>query len=128
MLERSRCTSDSEYYSSLFHELVHATGHESRLNRKSEIKDKDEYALEELVAEMGAAMLCAHTGIFQEVEENVAAYCAGWIKKLKNDKHMLVKAGGRARKAVEYILGKEAQATSESDENNGAADAEKLAA
>ena len=105
MLARERCKTDEQYYSSIFHELAHATGHVSRLDRVlSTDKNSTSYWFEELIAEMGAAMLSAHAGIFQEIEENAAAYCAAWIERLKTDKHMLVKAGGRSRKAVEYIL------------------------
>jgi antirestriction protein ArdC len=75
MAERSACVSDSSYYDTLFHELTDATGHKSRLNRMdgdtcwNRFGSKP-YANEELVAEMGAAMLCAECGIFQETQEN----------------------------------------------------------
>ena len=79
--------SPEEYYSTLFHELAHSTGHESRLNR-STLTDmapfgSSNYSKEELVAEMTAAMLCGVTGITQETIENSAAYLRGWLKKLR---------------------------------------------
>ena len=75
---RSHCTSDEAFYSTLFHELTHSTGHSSRLGREQDMGGwhrfgSSTYANEELVAEMGAAMLSAHAGIFQAVEENSAA-------------------------------------------------------
>lgn len=101
-------TTPEEYYSTLFHELVHATGHERRCNRKgitgvinfgSEI-----YAQEELVAEMGAAFLCGESGLTPAVIENQAAYIQGWLTKLKNDPKCLVQAAGQAQKAADFIL------------------------
>lgn len=97
-----------EYYSTLFHEYVHATGHEKRLARKSILEPSyfgsHEYSKEELVAEMGAAFLCGHAGIENSTIENSAAYIKGWLKALKNDKTLLVHAAGQAQKAADYIL------------------------
>lgn len=97
-----------EYFSTLFHELAHSTGHENRLNRKGsgEIRhfgDAD-YSKEELVAEFGAAFLCAEAGISQAVITNQAAYIQGWLKALKNDSKLLVTAAAQAQKAADYIL------------------------
>jgi antirestriction protein ArdC len=110
MTERSACVSDSAYYDTLFHELTHATGHESRLNRMEGDTAWDRfgskpYANEELVAEMGAAMLCSECGVFQETLENSAAYVANWLTKLENDKTLVVHAAGKAQRAADYILG-----------------------
>jgi len=97
-----------EYYSTLFHEYVHATGHEKRLGRKSILEPSyfgsHDYSKEELVAEMGAAFLCGHAGIENSTIENSAAYIKGWLKALKNDKTLLVHAAGQAQKAADYIL------------------------
>ena len=71
------------YYSTLYHELVHSTGHESRLNRLEAGFGTGPYAKEELVAEMGAAMLCGIAGI--ENQDQSAAYVAGWLERLRND-------------------------------------------
>lgn len=99
------------YYSTLFHELTHSTGHETRLNRKpSDVPifcgDK-EYSQEELVAEMGAAFLCGVTGIENHTIDNSAAYIDHWLTVLKDKKNkkMLVMAGAQAQKAADYIQG-----------------------
>lgn len=93
-----------EYYCTLFHELVHSTGHKSRLDRKFGKKFADEkYSKEELVAEFGAAMLCGIAGIDQPIIENSAAYIAGWIKALKKDSRLIVTAANAAQKAADYI-------------------------
>lgn len=91
-----------EYYSTLFHEAGHSTGHPSRLNRKD--PGTDAYGKEELVAEFCAAFLCAHTGIEQTVD-NSAAYIQGWSKALKNDPRLVSSAASKGEKAAEYILG-----------------------
>jgi antirestriction protein ArdC len=99
--------SAEEYYSALFHELAHSTGHERRLNR-SEITEvtgygSEPYSREELTAELASAYLCAITGIGQQTIENSAAYLQGWLKVLKDDKTLLIKAAGQAQKAADYI-------------------------
>jgi antirestriction protein ArdC len=109
MTERSACVSDSAFYSTEFHELVHSTGHASRLNRFQQDPcnhhfGSKSYACEELVAEMGAAMLCAESGIFQEIEENSAAYIANWLTKLENDNRLVVHAAAKAQRAADFIL------------------------
>ncbi|NVN91927.1 MAG: DUF1738 domain-containing protein [Desulfuromonadales bacterium] len=100
--------SPEEYYSTLFHELSHATGHSNRLARKSILEPSyfgsHEYSKEELVAEMGAAFLCGHCGIESITINNSAAYIAGWLKALKNDKTLLIHAAAQAQKASDYIL------------------------
>jgi antirestriction protein ArdC len=97
-----------EYYSTYFHELTHATGHSSRLSRKSILEPSyfgsHEYSKEELVAEMGAAFLCGHAGIENKTIENSAAYIQGWLRELKNDKTLLIHAAAQAQKATDYIL------------------------
>ena len=101
--------SGEEYYSTLFHELVHSTGHESRLRRH----DKNSpvsfgshcYSKEELVAEMGCAYLSNACGIVEKTINNSAAYISGWLQRLRNDKTFVVKAAAQAQKAVDYITG-----------------------
>ena len=110
MTERRACVSDERFYDTLFHELVHSTGHKSRLNRFEEENTSHKfgsrsYAQEELVAEMGAGFLCAECGIFQAVEENAAAYIASWLSKLANERTLVVHAAGKAAKAFDYIIG-----------------------
>lgn len=96
------------FYNILFHELVHSTGHPSRLDRK-EIATPDSfasesYSLEELTAEIGASFLSAYTGITQATIHNSAAYIASWLKVLRGDKRFVVFASSRAQKAVDLIL------------------------
>jgi antirestriction protein ArdC len=101
--------SPEEYYSTLFHELTHSTGHEARLNREGIVEGHrfgDElYSREELIAEMGAAMLCGVAGIEQVTLPNSAAYLAHWIGALKGDAKLLVSAAGAAQRASDLILG-----------------------
>jgi antirestriction protein ArdC len=97
------------YYCTLFHELIHSTGHEKRLNRKEITEDTsfgDElYSVEELVAEIGACYLNAYCGIENENIVNNTAYIQNWLQQLRNDKRFIVQASFRAQKAVDYILG-----------------------
>ena len=100
-----------EYYSTAFHELVHSTGHPKRLNREDNKKvaafGSDDYSREELVAEIGSAMLCSYCGIdCEKAFTNSVAYIQGWLSILKNDNRMIVWASSRAEKACDYILGK----------------------
>lgn len=93
------------YYSVLFHELAHSTGHESRVGRTfGATFGNDQYSREELIAEMTAAFLCGETGIAPQTLDNSAAYVASWLKVLKNDKKLIVTAAGQAQKAADYIL------------------------
>lgn len=101
-------TNAAEYYSTAFHECVHSTGHPSRLDRnlKGSFRGSEEYAAEELVAEIGSAYLCAAAGIDDdEAFNNSAAYLQGWAKRLKDDKKLFPVAAARAEKAARYILG-----------------------
>jgi antirestriction protein ArdC len=95
------------YVATKFHEYGHATGHESRLSRPGVMDvvafGSMNYSLEELVAELTSAYLCARTGIDNTLE-NSSAYIQNWLKTLKYDKTMLLKASGKAVAAVEYIL------------------------
>lgn len=98
------------YYSTLFHEFVHSTGHENRVNRKTITElnrfGSHEYSKEELIAELGASILCQHCGIDNDdTRGNSLAYIRGWIKALKDDVTLAVKAGQQAQKAVDHILG-----------------------
>ena len=99
--------SEEAYYSTLFHELVHSTGYEKRLNRKSlySIKGSEQYAFEELIAELGAMFLCLEAKIKNKRKiENSAAYIQSWIKVLQNNPDWIFKASRQAEKAVNYIL------------------------
>lgn len=95
------------YYNALFHELIHSTGHVNRLNRPGLMDPhfgSELYSKEELVAEMGATILCAHTGIKADIE-NSAAYIQSWLPILKNDRNMVIVAASHAQKAVDLIIG-----------------------
>ena len=96
------------YYGTLFHELVHSTGHNDRLNRMELIKNNGfrtkDYAIEELTAEMGASYLKSYAGIPIEHLETNASYIQGWLERLKNDKKIIVHASSQAQKATDYIL------------------------
>jgi antirestriction protein ArdC len=101
--------STTGHASTILHELTHSTGHASRLNRFERNGEpahfgSERYAREELVAEMGAAMLAATYGV-EIVFENSAAYVANWLGALKNDKSLVVKAAQQAQKAVDRISG-----------------------
>lgn len=97
------------YYATLFHELIHSTGHYSRLDRTAIFSEDDmraeSYSFEELVAEIGAALLCKLTGNFTEsVEQNSIAYLQGWKSRLSSNTDWLVSAASKAEKAVNYLL------------------------
>lgn len=96
-----------EYYCTLFHELIHSTGSAKRLDRLKSKKFGDEnYSIEELTAELGAAYVCAMVGINNErTEEQTAAYLQGWHSALRNDPKLFIQASQRAQKAVDYWTG-----------------------
>ena len=99
-----------EFYSTAFHEMTHSTGHQSRLNRLTQNAafGGDEYSKEELVAELGSSFLLNYTGIETPGSfQNNAAYIAGWLKALKDDKRLIISAAGKAEQAVKYILGEQ---------------------
>lgn len=107
--EMFRDTADStateNYYSTLFHELTHWTGAKHRLDRLNNDKfgGKD-YAFEELVAELGAAMCCASTGVTSSPREDHARYINNWLKALKSDKRFIFAAASQAQKAVDFLF------------------------
>lgn len=91
----------------LAHELTHWTRHPSRLDRDFGRKRQGDegYAREELVAEMGAAFLCADLGITPEVRADHAAYLASWLEVLNNDKRFIFTAASAAQRAADYLHG-----------------------
>ena len=99
---------DENYYSVLYHELIHSTGHKRRLNRHEKFPDHSfsskDYSQEELVAEMGAAFLCGITGIENKTIDNSVAYIESWLKRLKSDNKFVFSAASYAQHAVDYIL------------------------
>ena len=104
-------TETAEYYSTLFHEMTHSTGHTSRLNRFTgkaacAAFGSEEYSKEELIAEIGAASLVNYCGIeTRNSFRNSTAYLQSWIRALKNDPSMIISAAGKAEKAYAYIIG-----------------------
>jgi antirestriction protein ArdC len=108
VLERERFETAEDYYATVIHELAHATGHESRLNRKSLkefaiFKDKN-YCYEELVAETAQFMVMSFLGLHAETMFNSAAYLRGWLQRLQGEPTIFVKAMEDARRAAEYML------------------------
>jgi antirestriction protein ArdC len=107
---RDSFTGTVAYYATVFHELVHSTGHESRLKRfqqgAAHGKGSEVYSKEELVAEMGAAFLGAEAGLPDNLDQN-AAYIKSWLTVLKNDHGMVVSAASQAQKATNHILARE---------------------
>ena len=102
------------YYSTLFHELTHSTGHAGRLNRATLVDalrfGDTHYSKEELVAEMGAAVLCGVAGIENRTTDTSAGYIHGWLEKLRHDPRRLVQAASQAQRAADYMLGLDSQA------------------
>jgi antirestriction protein ArdC len=120
----------AHYYATLFHELGHSTGHKSRLARDGIVKSdgfgNHLYSKEELVAEMTAAMLCGVTGIDATgLLDNSAAYINSWLRKLQDDRKLVVQAAAQAQKAADMILGVkwDAETDSEAQETAPAAPA-----
>ena len=98
---------EADYWSTLLHEMVHSTGHATRMNREgitalSRRFGDPVYSFEELVAEMGSAFLCAQLGVLGHV--NHESYIEHWLKIMKEDKRALFRACRQAREASEYLL------------------------
>lgn len=121
MPARSTFPTAGGYYSTIFHELTHSTGHKSRTDRHADLANFafgcEDYGKEELVAEFGAAFLGALAGIDTDATlVNSAAYIASWQRAIKNaDRRLLISAASKATKAVSYITGP--VATSEDEED-----------
>ncbi|MEF8702224.1 MAG: zincin-like metallopeptidase domain-containing protein [Candidatus Accumulibacter sp. UW26] len=100
---RSSFRDQASYYSTALHELCHWTGHASRLGRKLGKRfGESAYAMEELIAEMGAAFLAAHCRLEGQVQH--ANYIASWLEVLKRDKRAVFTASAQAQKAADYLL------------------------
>jgi antirestriction protein ArdC len=102
-----------EFYSTLFHELAHSTGHPSRVGREG-IENvnsfgSESYSKEELIAEMTSAFLCGVAGISPAVLTNSASYLQAWISRLRGDSRLLISAASAAQKAADFILAKKAE-------------------
>lgn len=107
MISQYKQGNEGEYYSTVFHEFGHSTGHHSRLNRPFGFSKSDpKYAYEELVAEINAAILCNKAGVDNDATvKNSAAYLQGWMKACRQDPNLFVEAAAKADKASRYILG-----------------------
>jgi len=103
------------YYATLAHELTHWTRHPSRLNRDFGRKrwGDEGYAMEELVAELGAAFVCADLALTPELRADHAAYIASWLEVLKGDKRAIFSAAAHAQKAADFLAGTQVQAEPE---------------
>lgn len=111
--EKAQFENQAEWYSTVFHELTHSTGHPDRLNRleKGAEFGSAAYSKEELTAEIGAAALMNFCQLEQpETFENTAAYIDSWLSVLRQDKKAIISAASRAEKAMNFIFGKEVQA------------------
>lgn len=96
MPPKANFDNEDEYYSTLFHEMVHAT--------LLPLKRKLSYETEELVAEIGSSMICQEFGIIKQIDNSVA-YCANWAKHIKENKKALLTASSEANRAVKYLFG-----------------------
>jgi antirestriction protein ArdC len=103
------------YYATALHELTHWTSHKSRLDRSFNAKRFGDhgYAREELVAELGAAFLCADLGITPEVRDDHAAYLGHWLSVLKEDKRAIFSAAAHAQRAADFLQALQPQAAAE---------------
>jgi len=110
-----------EYYQTTFHEIIHSTGHEKRLSRFKDNEmvhfGSESYSKEELIAEIGAAMLAGITGIVNKTINNSVSYINSWIQQLENDSTLIVKAAAQAQKAADYIQGVEIIKAETSDQD-----------
>jgi antirestriction protein ArdC len=108
MPKRNSFENPEFYYQVLFHELIHSTGHASRLGRKELLEmaefGSEPYSIEELTAEMGSCFLTSYCGIVIDNLENNSAYIQNWMKVLKNDKRFIIYASGKAQQAVDFVL------------------------
>ena len=95
------------YYATLAHETTHWTRHEKRLNREFGRKrfGDEGYAMEELVAELGSAFLCADLELTPELRDDHASYLASWIAVLKNDPRAIFTAASHAQRAADFLNG-----------------------
>lgn len=106
-IDTEHASASENYYSTLFHELTHWSGAPHRLDRDKakNSREREKYAFEELVAELGAAFLCAQLGITQTTRDSHAIYIKGWLQALKNGNRFIFQAAAQAAKASEYLNG-----------------------
>ncbi|MBT3022041.1 MAG: DUF1738 domain-containing protein [Candidatus Thiodiazotropha sp. (ex Lucina aurantia)] len=112
MPEIGQFSSPEQYYSVFTHEITHSTGSKNRLNRDLSGRFGDQaYAFEELVAELGSAMICGTLGLEQQPRLDHAQYIKGWLSNLRNDHKFIIAAASHAQKAADYALNSAAQET-----------------
>lgn len=108
----------AHYYATRAHETIHWTGHATRLARDLSGRfGSDAYAAEELVAELGAAMWCAQTGLSAATRDDHAAYLAGWLRILRTDARALVTVASRAQRALDWLNTKTDRASTSTDQS-----------
>ena len=110
MPPRSSFRSPEDYHLTLFHEMTHATGHSSRLDREGITQPakfgSERYSKEELIAELGAAFLSNEAGTLTSLQfENSSAYLGSWIQKFQNDPRMIISAASQAQRSADFVLG-----------------------
>lgn len=105
MPELGQFHTPAHYYSVFAHEITHSTGNKNRLNRDlSGNFGSKTYAFEELVAELGSAMICGTIGLEQKPREDHAQYIKGWLTRLRSDNKFIITAASKAQKAADYAL------------------------
>lgn len=116
MPQKATFVTEGNYWGTLLHELSHWTGHSSRLGRPlcGQTQDREQYAKEELIAEMGSAFLCAHVGIPGNLQH--PEYIASWLNVLKNDKRAFFAACREAQKVADYLVKEKAEEPGTTDE------------
>lgn len=102
-VDSSHGSKKHNYYATAIHELIHWSGHDTRMKRNLANNSTEQYAYEELVAELGAAIICTRLENTITPRTDHAAYLKSWIKHLKNDFHYLFKAVDDAKKAVHFL-------------------------
>lgn len=124
MPTRGAFQNEEGYYATLFHELTHSTGHESRLSRRGVVDRprfaSHDYSEEELIAEMGSSFLCHEAGILPATIDNAAAYLRSWVDALKGDARLVVRAAASAQKAADWLLNRAATAAADPAEGTAA--------
>ncbi|MBQ8347407.1 MAG: DUF1738 domain-containing protein [Alphaproteobacteria bacterium] len=103
---RENCTGLTEYAATFSHEMTHATGHKKRLARNMFAnKGTQAYAYEELIADIGAGMVCSHIGYDYAFSKNNLAYLKSWLKVVHDDSKKIISACSQAQKAADYLIG-----------------------
>ena len=107
-IDTAHGTAIEHFHSTQLHEYIRAMGHKDRLNRDQTGRfGSEDYAYEELIAELGAAFLCSYLGVSATVREDHAIYLKNWLKAMKNDKKFFFKAASEAQKAVDFMIAKQ---------------------